>query len=212
MARTSNNVIILFSIAMFLLLIALLVLTYNSKCRMNNTDRFADSLEEQAKAKANEFTVTYDPTKGGSAPAAISSFAAPIDPSFPGSDPLGNAYYNSAEDGANDNLFLETQVAGACANRDRLTSADLLPLDANSRWAELNPQCPGDLQDQNYLTAGYHIGINTVGQSMRNANLQLRAEPPNPQYQVSPWMISTIQPDTKPAGLSDVGTSSQYGA
>jgi hypothetical protein len=198
MARTSNNVIILFSIAMFLLLIALLVLTYNSKCRMNSTDQFNTSTSED----------TPQPPP----PAAVKAFAAPIDPSFPGSDPLGNAYYDSAEDGKNANLFLETQVAGACANRDRLTTADLLPLDANSRWAELNPQCPGDLQDQNYLTAGYHIGINTTGQSMRNANLQLRAEPPNPQYQVSPWMISTIQPDTKPTGLSDVGTSSQYGS
>jgi hypothetical protein len=183
---------------MFLLLIALLVLTYNSKCRMNSTDQFNTSTSED----------TPQPPP----PAAVKAFAAPIDPSFPGSDPLGNAYYDSAEDGKNANLFLETQVAGACANRDRLTTADLLPLDANSRWAELNPQCPGDLQDQNYLTAGYHIGINTTGQSMRNANLQLRAEPPNPQYQVSPWMISTIQPDTKPTGLSDVGTSSQYGS
>lgn len=198
MARTSNNVIILFSIAMFLLLIALLVLTYNSKCRMNSTDQFNTSTSED----------TPQPPP----PAAVKAFAAPIDPSFPGSDPLGNSFYDSAEDGKNANLFLETQVAGACANRDRLTTADLLPLDANSRWAELNPQCPGDLQDQNYLTAGYHIGINTTGQSMRNANLQLRAEPPNPQYQVSPWMISTIQPDTKPTGLSDVGTSSQYGS
>lgn len=197
MARTSSNVIILFSIAMFVLLIVLLVLTYNSKCRMNSTDRF-------------EATSDSEGAPQPPLPPGVKAFAAPIDPSFPGSDPLGNAYYDSAEDGKNNNLFLETQVAGSCVNRDRLTSADLLPLDANSRWAELNPQCPGDLQDQNYLTAGYHIGINTVGQSMRNANLQLRSEPPNPQTQVSPWMISTIQPDTKPTGLSDVGTSSQY--
>ena len=30
---------------------------------------------------------------------------------------------------------------------------------------------------------------------MRNANLQLRSEPPNPQVQVSPWMQATIEPD-----------------
>jgi hypothetical protein len=200
MARTSSNVIILFSIAMFVLLIVLLVLTYNSKCKMGGTDRFDANSAAAASTEA-----TLPPL-----PSGITAFAGPMDAGFPGSDPLGNSSYQSAEDGHNDNLFLETQVAGSCVDRDRLTSADLLPLDANSRWAELNPQCSGDLQDQNYLTAGYHIGINTVGQSMRNANLQLRAEPPNPQYKISPWMISTIEPDSKPAGLSDIGTSSQY--
>jgi hypothetical protein len=209
MARTNNNVIMLFSIGMFILLIVLLVLTYNSKCRMGSTDRF-DALSDAAAAKAAEYKAEYDPTKAGPLPGSITAFAPPSEAGFPGSDPLGNSFYMSAEDGKNDNMYLETQVAGSCVNRDRLTSADLLPLDANSKWAELNPQCPGDLQDQNYLTAGYHIGINTVGQSMRNANLQLRAEPPNPQIQVSPWLISTIEPDTKPSGLSDIGTSSQY--
>jgi hypothetical protein len=120
------------------------------------------------------------------------------------SDPMGNSSFCTA-DKKNENLLMETQVAGSCISRDRLTSADLLPLDANSKWAELNPQCAGDLQDQNYLTAGYHIGINTVGQSMRNANLQLRYEPPNPQIPVSPWSISTIEPDQRGRGLMDVG-------
>ena len=81
----------------------------------------------------------------------------------------------------------------SCFIRDRLTSSDLLPLDsANSKWAQINPAGSGMLGDQNFLTAGYHVGINTIGQSLRNANLQLRSEPPNPQVAVSPWLISTI--------------------
>ena len=36
----------------------------------------------------------------------------------------------------------------------------------------------GDLKNVSLLKAGWHIGINTVGQSLRNANLQLRSEPP----------------------------------
>jgi len=39
-------------------------------------------------------------------------------------------------------------------------------------------------------------GVNTVGQSLQNANRQLRSEPPNPQVKVSPWLQSTIEPDT----------------
>ena len=45
------------------------------------------------------------------------------------------------------------------------------------------------------LDSSYHVGVNTVGQGLRNANRQLRSEPPNPQVNVSPWMNTTIGPD-----------------
>lgn len=206
MPKSNSTVVITFSIAMFVLLIILLVLTYNSKCKMDNSEPF----EILDKVERNEYTAGYNPQS--STLSSISSYAPPMNSlsaragdGIEGSDPIGNSSYAVA-DKTNTNLFMETQIAGSCVARDRLTSADLLPLDANSKWAELNPQCSGDLQDQNYLTAGYHIGINTVGQSMRNANLDLRAAPPNPQLPVSPWGISTIEPDAKPMGLSDVGT------
>lgn len=80
--------------------------------------------------------------------------------------------------------------------KDSLTPEDLLPKDAaNSAWAQANPAGMGDVKDQNFLTAGYHIGVNTTGQSLRNANMQLRSEPPNPQFRVSIWQQSTIDPD-----------------
>lgn len=70
----------------------------------------------------------------------------------------------------------------------------LLPNDTNSQWASVNPQGGGMLKGVNLLQAGSLIGINTVGSTMRNANLQLRSEPPNPQGNVGPWMNSTIEP------------------
>jgi hypothetical protein len=74
--------------------------------------------------------------------------------------------------------------------------ADLLPSEASSSsWAQLNPMGKGELANINLLKAGYHVGINTVGQSLRNANLQVRSEPPNPQLDVGPWHKSTIEPD-----------------
>lgn len=71
----------------------------------------------------------------------------------------------------------------------------LLPNDSNSQWASLNPQGGGMLKNVNLLQAGAMVGINTVGSTMRNANLQLRSEPPNPTLNVGPWMNSTIEPD-----------------
>jgi len=73
--------------------------------------------------------------------------------------------------------------------------ADLLPKDTNSQWAQLNPAGKGDLANINLLKAGYHIGIDTVGQTLRNANLQIRSEPPTQKVNVGPWNLSTIEPD-----------------
>jgi len=83
-----------------------------------------------------------------------------------------------------------------CFPKDQLSPQELLPGDANSTWAQVVPAGQGDLGDQNFLNAGFHVGVNTVGQTLRNANLQLRSEPPNPQVKVSPWLQSTIEPDT----------------
>lgn len=95
----------------------------------------------------------------------------------------------------------DNQVPNDCFPKDQLNPAELLPSDANSVWAQVNPNGQGELGDQNFLNAGYHVGINTVGSSMRNANLGLRSEPPNPQVAVGPWMQSTIQPDLMRRGL-----------
>lgn len=88
------------------------------------------------------------------------------------------------------------QLPSECYPKDVLTSADLLPRDANSKFAQVAPSGQGSLADKNFLTAGFHVGINTVGQSLRNANLQLRSDPPNPQVKLSPWNQTTIEPDT----------------
>jgi hypothetical protein len=82
-----------------------------------------------------------------------------------------------------------------CYPREQLNPAELLPKDENSMWAQANPVGSGDIQGKNFLSAGALIGINTIGQSLRNSNLQLRAEPPNPQQPPGPWNIPTIAPD-----------------
>ena len=83
----------------------------------------------------------------------------------------------------------------SCFPKEQLTADELLPQDNSSLWAQVNPSGEGSLKDRNFLQSGYHIGINTVGQTLRNANLQLRSEPPCPQVKVSPWLQATIEPD-----------------
>lgn len=88
-------------------------------------------------------------------------------------------------------------LAEGIAARKQLKAAELLPKDGDANaWAKVNPKGKGSLAFKNFIEAGYHLGINTVGQSLRNANLQIRSEPSNPQVPVSIWMNSTISPDS----------------
>lgn len=75
--------------------------------------------------------------------------------------------------------------------------SDLLPKDQNSQWAALNPVSmnQGNVAMPDLLQAGYHIGLDTIGQTLRNANLQLRSDPIIPKVDVGPWNTSTIEPD-----------------
>ena len=91
--------------------------------------------------------------------------------------------------------FGNAETPEGCYPRDQLTPGELLPKDQNSVWSQQNPMGSGSLKGKNFLSAGALIGINTVGQSMRNANYQLRSEPPNPQVAVSVFNQSTIEPD-----------------
>lgn len=81
--------------------------------------------------------------------------------------------------------------------RKQLKPEQLLPKDNEAgAWSKVNPKGKGSLAFKNFIDAGYHLGINTVGQSLRNANLQIRSEPSNPQVPVSIWQNSTISPDS----------------
>jgi hypothetical protein len=83
----------------------------------------------------------------------------------------------------------------SCNTQPALNPSDLLPNDKNSEWANINP-ASNDLKNLNLLNPNQLIGINTVGSSLRNANLQIRSEPAIPKVNVGPWNSSTIESDT----------------
>jgi hypothetical protein len=108
--------------------------------------------------------------------------------------------------GANDGTFYvdyapvnsgDGNMAGMpsnCNSQSMNTPSDLLPSDNNSGWG-LKPMGGSDFMGVNFLNAGYLIGVDTIGSTLRNANQQIRSEPPNPQLIVSPWNNTTIEPD-----------------
>jgi hypothetical protein len=121
------------------------------------------------------------------------------------SQPLGqNETYASAQGVSTSNQGLPP----SCSRAPVSDPSELLPKDTNSQWAQLNPTGSGDLQNVNLLRSGYHMGIDTIGNSLRNANQQIRSEPANPQLNVGPWNNTTISPDTMRVPL-EIGQGGQ---
>jgi hypothetical protein len=106
-----------------------------------------------------------------------------------------------------DSSMYQQEDQASCFPRSQLTPDDLLPTNECNVWSKSNPYGDNNLADRNFLQAGWATGISTVGSVMKNANLQLRSEFPNPQNSVSPWMQSTISPDLERKPLEVGGCS-----
>ncbi len=144
-------------------------------------------------------------------PDVPSGATAPV-PAAPDGSPsdVKDGQWGAAEPGSNEfNMPVQgIQTAPAdCYPQNTLSPQDLLPEGEAEKITDFNEGVPevgeGILKGVNFLDAGFHVGVNTVGQSLRNANLNLRAEPPNPRTQVSPWMNSTIDIDLARKPLAD---------
>ena len=75
---------------------------------------------------------------------------------------------------------------------DKNKPSDLLPSNTSTEWSDSHTDPSGVLNNVMLLPSGAHHGVDTVGHTLRNANLQLRAEPPNPKMSTGPWNNSTI--------------------
>jgi hypothetical protein len=95
-----------------------------------------------------------------------------------------------------DNL---TPVESAGSAPSTTSPQDLLP-------KKVGVDVNADLKNINLLNAGANYGINTVGSSLRNPNLQLRSEPIIQKTATGPWNNTTIDPDTTRRALEIDGS------
>lgn len=89
-------------------------------------------------------------------------------------------------------------MAGAnYTQRATVAPSELLPSDANSQWAALNPvnMNQGNILQGDLLQPGYHIGIDTIGNTMKIPILDIRSPPIIPKIDVGPWNQGTNEPD-----------------
>ncbi len=166
----------------------------------NTAEGFYDEHEENNSVVENQPEPAEANTESSNEPVVENEEVSPVDVTSPASNPVPTELevgpYNMSNScpqplDASDNM---APIAG-CLPREVLNPQDLLP-SANSPNTWDTPANPGGIEGPNFLNPEHLVGINTVGQSLRNANRQLRSEPANPQIKVSPWLQSTIEPDT----------------
>lgn len=125
---------------------------------------------------------------------------------------MKNSYYAAIEQGPSmgsggqvmvQQQQAQVQVAQASADSDGSAqmlggvSSGLLPKEPVNQEDFGSFSAESILSGQNFLDPRAQIGYpETVGGTLRNANLQLRSEPPNPREPISIFNLSTIVPDT----------------
>ena len=98
-------------------------------------------------------------------------------------------------DVSGENAKIPLDIGCAMKNGVGISSA-LLPREVATQ-EDFGQFAPDEiLKGQNYLDPRSQIGYpETIGGSLRNANQQVRSEPPNPRMPVSIFNTSTIVPD-----------------
>lgn len=194
MTDTNNFAIRVLLVVCAVAILILLILQFNKKnSKVVGEEKYIKESYENLIQNDNKMDATIAPMQNNIPPPSIPIKNENIqhtENTVMASEPDSNEDFKAVDYETTKNMPNE------CYPRDKLTAEDLLPKDAaNSKWSEANPSGQGDVSDRNFLSAGFHIGTDTVGQSLRNPNYQLRSDPPNPQVKVGPWNQSTIEFD-----------------
>jgi hypothetical protein len=103
---------------------------------------------------------------------------------------------------SSDNLaqYIPGTSSGNASSTDNMfNSKQLLPKQTNNDWFETYNNV--GVKNPHIISVYRPIGANTVSSSLRNPTYDFRGDIVNPRYVVSPWLQSTIDPDTNNRGL-----------
>lgn len=87
---------------------------------------------------------------------------------------------------------------------DQFDVEKMLPQEIEEDWFDLpllGSNSTKRVNNANLIHPKTQMGINTVSGSLRYASHDIRGDIPNPKIHVSPWLNSTIEPDTNLRGL-----------
>ena len=104
------------------------------------------------------------------------------------------------DESSGDLAIFKSRGRATCGSNQNCDPEDLfdvdkyLPQEVNDDWFEVQKE-PISIKNRHLINITKPIGINTIGQSLRNASWDIRGTPANPKIVVSPWLISSIEPD-----------------
>lgn len=86
--------------------------------------------------------------------------------------------------------------------KDQFDVEKMLPNEIEEDWFDVEPlQGTKKIKGPHLIHPKTQMGVNTVGSSKKNATHDIRGDIPNPKTNVSPWLISSIEPDTNLMGI-----------
>lgn len=114
-------------------------------------------------------------------------------------DETNNMYASFSKKSNEANVNLDGNARGRNAKdespEDIYDVDKLLPKEIKKDWFEVTPE-PIRVKDRHLINTTRPVGINTIGTTLKNPSLDIRGAPSCPKYVVSPWMQSSIEPDT----------------
>lgn len=80
----------------------------------------------------------------------------------------------------------------------------MLPQEIEQDWFDTEPlQCTKKIKGTHLIHPKIHMGVNTVGSSLKYGTHDIRGDIPIPKVGKFPWNNSTIEPDTNIRGICD---------
>uniref|UniRef100_A0A6C0LR33 Minor capsid protein P11 C-terminal conserved region domain-containing protein n=1 Tax=viral metagenome TaxID=1070528 RepID=A0A6C0LR33_9ZZZZ len=78
----------------------------------------------------------------------------------------------------------------------------MLPQEVEEDWFDVEPLLTTKkIKGTHLIHPKVHMGVNTVGNSLKNGTHDIRGDIANPKINVSPWLQSSIEPDTNIKGI-----------
>ena len=109
---------------------------------------------------------------------------------IPANDANGNESFASYKHGQSKNN----------STKDIYNIDNYLPQQVNDQWFDNVPE-PISVQNRYLINISKQVGVNTIGTTKVNASHDFRGDVYCPKFVVSPWMQSSIEPDTNLNGL-----------
>ncbi len=115
---------------------------------------------------------------------------------------MEEAYYSDEHDSRDFSYKKKAFVRKSSKDiKDQFDVDKLLPQEEELEWFDDPLRKTKKINGHNWIHPKNHMGVNTVGSSMRNATHDIRGDVPCPKVYTSVWNESTIEPDHNIKGI-----------